>query len=217
MKFIFLFFLTTSITFSQSEFIDSSVVGLGGGYTYAHNYNFTSSGYDFVITLFGSVDVGFQFSNGDADVEYSDHIKTSSNTVYIGYNFKKRENAINLKLLLGYYSGEISQSSLSSSGLVIGLGFYPRILNDKNFVFRILSELDYGFLTSSSGGNYFGDDDSKYIDMRTFALGLSMRVILTKNINLVFSPFISKDIIHSENKLSLGIDTRFVLGFEKNE
>jgi hypothetical protein len=57
--------------FSQAEFIENDDFGVSGGYTFAKNEIFNSSTFDFVLTAFGTADIGFQTGGGKLDNQYS--------------------------------------------------------------------------------------------------------------------------------------------------
>ncbi|MBT8379002.1 MAG: hypothetical protein KJN64_07220 [Ignavibacteria bacterium] len=217
MKIIFLIILFPSFLFSQSEFIENDDFGISGGYTFSKNNISNSSTLDFVFTALGVVDIGFQIGSGKLDNEYSSSsYNSSANLVYAAYNVKRRNNNLVLKILAGYYSGSVKSSQsteFSSSGLLLGLGVYPRIIKVKQLSMRIALELSYGFLSTSSDGGYFRDD-SQFDNSRTISLGINWLVDVTKNFHFVVSPFVSKDLMQSENSFYYGINGRLLLSFE---
>lgn len=219
MKFLFIFFVLTSISFCQSELLDStSVMGLGVGYAFASNNNSSINGFDLVISVRSTIDLGIQSSTGKTEVDYNDEdIRTSSTSVYLAYNFKRRNDAINLKVLLGYYQADIVKSNISSSGVIAGLGLYPRFLDDKNFVLRGSLELQYGFLSTQDNGSYYSFDNAEHDDSRSISVGLIINIIPFSNLHLVFAPFVSKDLLHSDNPAYVGLDGRVLLSFAKEQ
>ena len=219
MKFLIFFFILTSISFCQSELLDStSAIGFGVGYTYANNDKSSTNGFDLVVSVLSTIDIGIQSSTGKTEVDYyDDDLKTSSTSVYLAYNFKRKNNAINLKVLLGYYTADIVKSSISSSGVIAGLGFYPRFLDDMNVVLRGALELQYGFLSTQDNNSYYRYDNSEFDNSRSISAGLIINIIPSTNFHMVFEPFVSKDLLHSDNPVYVGINVRLLFSFEKND
>ena len=216
MKKVFLLFLLPSALFCQAEFIENDKFGLSGGYTFSNNEAFNSSSFDFVITTFGVLDIGFEKGSGKLDDEYSpNQISTTAMLVYTAYNFKRINNNMILKVLAGYYLGtaEKSGNRISSSGLLLGLGAYPRVLTANQFSIRVAIELSYGFLSTSNSQNYF-NDDSEFDNSRSIALGLNLVADVTKNFHFILSPFAAKDLLRSEDSFYFGLNTRLFISFE---
>lgn len=138
------------------------------------------------------------------DNQYSSSpYSTSTNLIYEAYSIKRRSNNLVLKILAGYYYGSIKSGQsveFKSSGLLLGLGIYPRIINANQLSIRIAVELSYGFLsTSSNGGNF--RDDSRFDNSRSISMGITWLVDFTKNFHFVLSPFVAKDLMLSDNSI----------------
>ena len=220
MKFLIIILFVTPFIFSQSEYIDGNSFGLSGGYNYGSNDNSSIDGFDLALTFLGSIDFGYQYSEGKTEVDfYENEVHTLGNLVYLAYNFKKRENKFNLKVLAGYFSGDTKYhgDKLKSSGILIGLGFYPRILKEDVITLRASIELSYGFLSTSTGYSYYGSDNSEFDNSRSLSIGLNLKIGLSPNINLALAPFISKDLINSDNPFFFGIGGRLILSFDASE
>jgi|WetSurMetagenome_2_1015567.scaffolds.fasta_scaffold31902_4 hypothetical protein len=216
MKKVFLLFLFPSALFCQAEFIENDKFGLSGGYTFANNEAFNSSSFDFVLTTFGDLDIGFEKGSGKLDDEYSpSQISTTATLVYTAYNFKRINNNLVLKVLAGYYMGtaENPGNRISSSGLLLGLGAYPRVLTAKQFSIRVAIELSYGFLSTSNSQSYY-NDDSEFDNSRSISLGLNLVADITKNFHFILSPFAGKDLLRSEDSFYFGLNSRLFISFE---
>lgn len=216
------------LVYSQSEYIDINTFGISGGYNYNENEISSSSGFDVVFTLLSSIDVGYQRAGGKIEntdnYYYRSTINTSSNIFYADYNFRLRENAINLKALIGYIYGSTSMESIygderkiNSSGVVLGLGIYPRLTSNKFIEGRVALELVYGMISNSVENPYPGEMESEFNSTRTISLGLPIRFKLTPEFNLVFSPFLSKDLVNTDHSISWGFSLRSVISFNLTE
>jgi len=216
MKKVILFFLISSSLFCQSEFIENDDFGISGGYTYSKNEVSNSSAFDFVLTAFGAFDIGLQTGSGKLDNQYSSsRYSTSENLVYAAYSVKRRNNNLVLKILSGYYSASLKTdytSNYNSTGLLLGAGVYPRIINTNQLSIRIAIELSYGILSTSEDGGYFSDD-SEFDNSRSISLGINWIVDLTKNFHFVVSPFVAKDLTQSENSIYYGVNGRLLINF----
>jgi hypothetical protein len=216
MKKVFLLFLFPSALFCQAEFIENDNFGLSGGYTFTGNESYNFSSFDFVLTTFGALDIGFEKGSGKLDDEYSpNQISTDAMLVYTAYNFKRINNNLVLKVLAGYYIGRAEKpgNRISSSGLLLGLGAYPRLLNANQFSIRVAVELSYGFLSTSNSASYF-NDDSEFDNSRSIALGFNLVADVTKNFHFILSPFAAKDFLKSEDSFYFGLNTRLFISFE---
>jgi hypothetical protein len=208
---LFLLYLISIQAYSQSEFIEDNSFGLGAGFTYARNDIAYSSTLDFAISFLGTADLGFQVGGGEVDYEnVSEPVNTSANLVYASYNFKRRNNDLVIKVSAGYFTGSVESgyiSDISTSGLLLGLGVYPRFLNSQKFDLRFALDLSYGFLSN----------DSQSDDSRTISLGLSFLIGASENFHIIFTPLISKDLVNSENSIYYGINSRMLISFAANE
>jgi len=224
----FLLLLLPQFVHSQSEYIDKNTFGISGGYNYSENNISSSSGFDVVFTLLSSIDVGYQRASGNVENKdnyyYRDIIKTSSNIFYADYNFRQRENAINLKALIGYFNGSTSMENIygderkiNSSGVVLGLGIYPRLSSNKYFEGRAAVELTYGLLSNSIEQPYSGEIESEFNNIRSLSIGLPLRLIITPAFSFVFAPYASKDLVNTDYSIFWGISLRTVVSFGLSE
>lgn len=217
MQKVFLLFLIPSALFCQAEFTEDDDLGLSVGYTFAQNDVMNSSAFDFVFTTFGVLDIGFQTGSGKSDYEYSyDRISTSANLVYTAYCVKRRNNNLALKILAGYYNGTAKMpygSRINSSGLLIGMGVYPRIINANQISLRVAVELSYGFLSTSNSQSYY-NANSEFDNSRSISLGLNLLADVAKNFHFVLSPFVTKDLLQNENSIYYGLNSRLFISFE---
>jgi len=215
-----LFLLFPLTLFCQAEFIENDDFGLSGGYTFAKNEIFYSSSFDFILTAFGTTDIGFQTGSGKLDNQYSSsRYNTSANLVYAAYSVKRRSNNLVLKILAGYYSGSVKSGQsveYKSSGLLLGLGVYPRVISTHQLSIRIAVELSYGFLSTSSDGGYFSDDP-QFDNSRSISMGINWLVDVTKNFHFVLSPFVAKDHMLSDNSIYYGFNSRLLISFEAED
>ena len=220
MKKVILFFLVPLSVFAQSEFIENDDFGISGGYTYSKNEVSNSSVFDFVFTALGVADVGIQIGSGELENNYSSSpYNTNANLLYAAYSVKRRNNNLIVKILAGYYTGTVKpkySSGVSSSGLLLGVGFYPRIINANQLSVRFALELSYGFLSTSEDGGYYSYD-TEFDNSRSISLGINWIIDLTKNFHIVASPFVAKDLTLSENSVYYGVNGRIFINFTGEE
>lgn len=210
-------FFSISI-YSQGEYLEKDEFGISGGYSISGNDMSSVSGIDAVLSILGIVDFGVQHASGEHDTEFSSTNLESSGTIFsLAYIFKKSDNNFNLKFILGYYTGSVSENSgqaSTSEGVVAGFGIYPRIVKSKNFEMRFILEFTYGFISTSTITSYYRDEYSTYDDTRNLAAGISFNIGLSENFNLIFSPFGSKDLLASSNSVVFGVNGRILLSFK---
>ena len=220
----FIFLLLTTSVFCQSEYLEGDSFGLSGSYNYAKNDNSNSSGFDLVLSLLGSTDIGFQHSSGEIKIGdyynnlYYSKANSTSNIFFGDYVFKNKDNSINTKVLLGYYTANFDfdyDKTISSSGALVGLGLYPRILKTNIIKILLSFELSYGFLSISKWYTNPGEDDSQFNNTRSLAGGISIQGIISPNISLIAVPFLSKDLVVSDRSVYWGISVRLILSASK--
>ena len=212
MKFFYLILIASSLSYCQSEFINGNDFGIGTGYTYSANDLSKSSSFEGVFTFIGAIDLGLQFSNGTVDINRK--INSSSSTFYLAYNFKRQNTALNLKIILGYQVGSVERhyytSKMKSSGLLVGVGFYPSFIKTKPFFWMGVIELLYGFNSVAPASV---PQNSELIDTRSISAGFNLGFTLFPKFNLVLSPFISKDLINDDISAFYGISGRIIFSF----
>ncbi len=212
--FFFILQLLPVTIFCQGQFIENNDFGFGAGYSILSNENSSTTSFDFVMTTFGIVDIGFEIGSGEIDNESSsDPYNLSANLIYVSYNFKRRNNDLVVKFLAGYYSGSVESnysSDFKSSGLLLGLGAYPRLMHTQYVSLRIAIELSYGFLSTSSDASYY-NDDSQFDNSRVISFGLNLDLLPAKTFHIILSPNISKDLVNSENALYIGMNARILI------
>lgn len=207
MKIIFILVLLSSIAFSQSEHIYTKSLGLGARYNYASSGEFSGNGVSAGLSIFGNVDLAVEHMISYADVEYSSQdVDLSSTLVYLAYNVKPKGKS-NMKFMLGLMNTSINRNSLS--GFMFGLLFSLKVLDNEILMILPGLGLTYGFISLPSNG--YGYNNSAWLDTRSLGLEINFDFKVSKNITVIFTPSLSKDLLDSSGPTTTGLSIGLLL------
>jgi hypothetical protein len=208
MKSILIILLLPVFLHAQSEFMDSSKVGLKVSLAYSGNNNSSTFGGDAAASFLGIFDLGLQFANGDiANTQF----KSIGNLFYFAINAKRGNNKNCIKILLGYMNETITSSyyrDIRVSGPVAGLDLFIKVSENEKVTVAPSIGILYGFLSVDSQGYY---NVSGFDDARSVSLDLNLKFSLSNQFHLLFIPSISKDLVNSDNPVSFGLEIGLLL------
>ncbi len=216
MKFLAIFFFTSTLIFSQGEFIYNGNFGLGINYNYSGNEVFTGSGVSAGISIWGKLDLGIDYASGKTKIPfYSNDLKSSSTLLHIGYNAKLKSRG-NLKIMLGYLkttSDLIFASGIEAEGFALGLLFNYKILDAEKFIIMPGMGIIYGFVSANSDTR----GHPSTIESRNLGLEINLVAQLSNTVKIILTPSLTVDLIGEENTSTPGIKVGLLFNSIKSE
>ncbi|MBL1214658.1 MAG: hypothetical protein HND52_14985 [Ignavibacteriae bacterium] len=189
---------------AQSEFLNENQSGFNANFGYVANSILSGTGASFGASVLGVVDFSGEFINASL-TDNNDEYSSSSYLFYIAYNIKRRNNFNNLKLLVGYISSRV-KADKSNSGVAVGANFSIRAYENQNVALIPSFSFIYGFVSASKYNSYYRRKEDNYLqNAGSIALDLNLKLKLTKNVSMIVTPAISKDLVSSEYSISYSI------------
>lgn len=216
MKSLAIFFFSSALVFSQGEHIYNGNFGFGVNYSYSGNEVFTGSGLSVGISIWGKLDLGFEYATGKTNIKYYESDLQSVSTMFhIGYNAKLKTRG-NLKIVLGYLnatSDMIFASGIEAKGFALGLLFNYKILDTEKFIIMPGMGIIYGFVSATSDTK----GHQSTIESRNLGLEINLVLPIANSLKIILTPSLSVDLIGEEKTSTPGISVGLLFNSIKSE